>query len=136
MDISIITDVDTGEFQPLHPLTGEKLGIVFTLAGPQHPKRRNLARSWKRQIRQQVNRAGGKLRIEEDPDIDEERETEYLIACTLDWKNLDYAGQSPYPFSSENARKLFEDPQRAWLRAELQEALNQQELFIASSSGV
>lgn len=134
MDISNIADADTGEFQLTHPTTGEKLEITFTLAGEQHPKRRGLMRAYKRQLRQQVNRAG-KMRLEEDPDVDFDRDTDYLVACTLGWEGLDYKGQSPYPYSPENARRLYEDSERAWLRAQVTEALNQQDLFIASSSG-
>jgi len=134
MDLSTIGDADTGEFLPTHPQTGEKLGITVALAGTQHPKRRGLMRAFKRQVRQQVNRAGGKVRIEEDPDVDYDHDTDYLVTCTLDWKGLDYKGQKPYPYSAENARRLYEDTERAWFRAQVMEALNQQDLFIASSS--
>ncbi len=58
---------------------------------------------------------------------------EFLVSCTLGWSNLDMDGQ-PYPFSSENAKRLYEDEERDYVREQVLEALNGKALFIRSSS--
>ena len=134
MDISNISDGDSSEFHPSHPVSGEKFDCAFMLAGMEHPQRRALVNRINRDLRKRVNRYG-KLRIEEDPELDYERDTDFLVACILGWRDLDYKGQSPYPYNAANCRALLLDSERQWLRRQIQEALNEQELFIRSSSG-
>jgi hypothetical protein len=40
----------------------------------------------------------------------------------------------PYPFSSENAKRLYEDEERDYVREQILEALKSNALFIRSSA--
>lgn len=130
-DLFSIKQTDTTEYEILIPPERTKSGVIFTLAGPEHTKRRSIALQFSRHLRSKVNRTG-RLTLD-DPETEYERDTDYLVACTLGWKNFDHEGK-PFEFSSENARKLYEDRERAWLRSQIQEALNAQENFIVSST--
>jgi hypothetical protein len=131
MDLSKISTGDAGDFELLHPIDQTKTGVIFQLAGPNHPKRKAQKYSFERALTQRVNRTG-KLSIE-DPEIRHERETEFLVACTLGWSSLDMNGQS-YPFSTENAKRLYEDEERDYVREQILEALKSNALFIRSSA--
>ena len=133
MDLAKIKEVQTSEYELLHPTDRTKLGVIFTLAGPEHPTRRNLTTSWARDLRKRVNRTG-KVTLD-DPETDYERETDFLVGCVLGWRGLTMDG-AEVPYNAEAARRIFTDHDYAWLRRQVQEALNQTELFISSSSGV
>jgi hypothetical protein len=131
MDISRIKETDTAEYELQHPVDRSRLGIVFTLAGPENPKRRKLAISYSRTLRQRMNRTG-KLTLD-DPETDFARDTEYLVTCTLGWQGLEIDGAA-LEYSVAAARTLYETVEYAWVRRQILEALNQQDLFIASSA--
>jgi hypothetical protein len=71
MDLSTIKEANTAEYEILHPVDKTRLGVVLTLAGPEHPKRHALATRYSRHLRQRVNRVG-KITLE-DPDTEQER---------------------------------------------------------------
>jgi len=130
MDLNQIVEHDTGTFQLKHPVDGAPLGVAFTLAGPEHPVRQKLTLQLKRDLRRRVQRAG-KL-VLEDPEDEIAQETEFLVACTLGWKDLQIDGK-PFAFSPDAARALYEDGRFAWVRRQVAKALDDAEIFIGSS---
>jgi hypothetical protein len=130
MDLSRITEQDTATLELLDPKEKTPLGVAFTLAGPEHAKRRALTLTYQRMMRKQFSRAG-RAQLQ-DPTEDREQETDLLVTCTLGWTTFDLEGK-PYAFSDANARALYENPKFAWLRRQVKAALEDFELFIASS---
>lgn len=131
MDLTSLIENDTGNFQLKHPVDGAPLGVTFSLAGPEHPVRRKLALQASRDMRRRVQRAG-KL-VLDDPEDEIAQETEYLVASTLGWSDLEIDG-AKVPFSQAAARQLYENPKFAWVRRQVRKALDDAEVFIGSSS--
>lgn len=131
MDLNQVIENDTGSFQLKHPVDGAPLGIIFTLAGPEHPIRQKLSLQIKRDMRRRVQRAG-KL-VLEDPEDELAQETDFLVACTLGWTGLEIDGAT-VAFDPGAARKLYEESRFAWVRRQVARALDDAEVFIGSSS--
>jgi hypothetical protein len=131
MDLSTITEQESTEFELLHPTERTPLGVVFTLAGPEHPARKELAAAWGRELRRKINRAG-RVTLD-DPEDESERELALLAAATLGWKGVEVDGK-PVEFSAAAARALYADSRFAWIRRQIRGALGDQDLFIRSSS--
>ena len=111
---------------------GDKLDVLFQLAGPNHPKRKERDRKQLAQSLREFNRRG-KQQIEDDPDELVDRQTETLVVSTLGWKNLVIDGE-PLPYSEASARKLYTDPRFEWVRAQVATAINDIGLFMPGSS--
>jgi hypothetical protein len=131
MDLSQIVEQDSADYELLHPTERTPLGITFTLAGPEHAKRKQIALAFARDLRRRISRTG-KLTLE-DPAEDEDREIDYLVASTLGWKELEVDGKA-VAFSAAAAREIYAAPRFAWIRRQIKQALEEQENFIASSS--
>lgn len=112
--------------------SGDKLDVVFQLAGPNHPKRKERDRKRLAQSLRKFNKSG-RQQLEEDPDELVDRQTDTLVSCTLGWKNLVIDGEA-LPYSDAAARKLYEDPRFEWVRGQVTGALNDISLFIPGSS--
>lgn len=133
MDLNSIIESDTGTYQLKHPVDGAPLGVTFTLAGPEHPVRQKITMQAARDMRRRVQKAG-KL-VLEDPEDEREQETGYLVACTLDWRDLEIAGKA-VAFSPTEARSLYTNPKFAWVRRQIRKALDDAEVFTVSSPKV
>jgi hypothetical protein len=131
MDLSRIVEQDSADYELLHPTERTPLGVIFILAGPEHEKRKAIVINFARDLRKRIGRTG-KFMLE-DPAGDEDRETDYLVAATLGWKDLEVEGK-PLPYSPDAARTLYSTPRFAWIRRQIKQALEDQENFIASSS--
>lgn len=131
MDLFAVKQLETTDVEILVPPDRVRSGVIFTLAGPNHPKRRGHELKAQRQYAKRFNRAG-KMQLD-DPEEREERDTDYLVVCTLGWKNFTRDGE-PYPYSEENARRLYEDKERSFVRLQILEALRSDENFFASSA--
>ncbi len=130
MDLNGIIEAETGSYQLKHPVDGAPLDVTFTLAGPEHPTRQKLALQMSRDMRRRVQKAG-KL-VLEDPEDELEQETDFLVSCTLGWKNLEIGGK-PVEFSPGEARTLYTSPKFAWVRRQIRKALDDAEVFTVSS---
>lgn len=129
MDISSIIETGSIEYDLLHPVNKTPTGIVFVLAGPEHSARKGYALKQARELRKVVNRTG-KVTLG-DPAEDEEKITDYLVVCTLGWRNLEISGKE-IPYSAEFARELYTTQSFAWLRRQVRAALDDLENFIQS----
>lgn len=130
MDLNGIIENDTGTHELKHPVDGAPLGIFFTLAGPEHPIRQKIALQASRDLRRRVQKAG-KL-VFDDPEEELEAETDYLVAATLGWKNLEIEGRV-LDYTPGNARMLYMNARFAWVRRQIRKALDDAEVFIGSS---
>lgn len=133
MDLSSITEQESSEYQLQHPTERTPLGVFFTLAGPEHPARKELAAAWGRELRRKINRAA-RVTLD-DPEDESERELALLVAATIGWKCVEIDGK-PVEFSAAAARTLYADTRFAWIRRQIRSALGDQDLFIRSSSNV
>lgn len=128
IDLDVVQDVETGDFQVLHPITGEKTGAVFTLMGPEHPDRKRAQLRLMREARADAQRlaAGGQTR---DPEEELDESLDELGATIVGWSGVYRAGK-PVQFSVNAARELIRDPKAAWLVQQLTWAVRRRELFI------
>lgn len=131
MDLALYEQKEQCEYQ-LETPAGDKLDVVFQLAGPNHPKRKDRERRQLARSLREFNRSG-KRTVEDDPDELVEQQTERLVACTLGWSNLSIDG-APFPYSEANARALYQDPRFEWVRGQVSAALNEIGNFIPGSS--
>lgn len=125
-DFASFEDTPTADVRIKDPKTGATTAMVVTLAGPEHPDRKRILFARQRKARAALSRTG-KLTMS-DPEDDEADQVDLLVACTLGWKG------AAVPFSPAAARALYNDPKRRWLRDQVQEALDQRELFTRSSA--
>ncbi len=133
LDLDTVTEVGTADITLKHPVTGAPTAAIITVAGPEHPRRKQLAFE-----RQRVQRAkfakSGKLQFD-DPEDDEAAAIDHLAACTFGWKNIGRGGRV-LEFSQEAARSLYADPAFAWLRTQVQAAMDARENFIRDSGAL
>lgn len=133
MELFDVVSVDTIAHEVTNPETGDKLpGVVFVLAGPQHPKRVTWRKKVDRALFRHFNKTGKPQLL--DPDERDEKDTEFLVISTLDWKGVKRDGVD-IPFSADAVRDLYTDPKRAWLRAQIAEVLGESSRFLQVSPG-
>lgn len=130
LDLDDYEDVGTGTMVLLNPSTQAPTTSTITLASKEHSSRKQMDMARTRKLRGVFNQTG-KMPVS-DPVDDIADENDYLVASTLGW-NLKQGGQ-PLPFSADAARKLYADPKKQWLRAQVLAALNKSELFIKDSA--
>lgn len=130
MDLNAIVELDQGTFELKHPSDGAPLGVMFTLAGPEHPIRQKISMQAARDLRRRVQKAG-KL-VFDDPEEDKAAELDRLVASTLGWTGLEIDGK-PVPFSATTARDLYTNTRFAWVRRQVTRALDDVEVFIGGS---
>lgn len=105
---------------------GNKTGVTFTLAGPNHQARKDFENAHTRKLLARANRGEG-LHI--DPEDAEQVRIEKLVRCTLGWQGYtDDAGQ-PVAFTQQAVRELYTDPGMSWLVAQVEKALTDDKLF-------
>lgn len=124
-DWTAIEDVDSAEVA-IKDTAGRATPMRITLAGPEHPARRSIVHARQRRLRAAMAR-NGRLPVS-DPEEDEAEQTDLLVAATLGWSG------AAVPYSPQAARALYEDPKRRWLRAQVQAALDERELFTRNSA--
>ena len=110
---------------------GNPTGVVFTMAGPEHPERKRVQFAYQRRLLARAKKTG-KVELD-DPEEREEQDREMLATFTLGWSGyVDEAGKE-VPFSVQAAKEMYADPDMAWLVDQLHQALNEKERFIAKS---
>jgi hypothetical protein len=130
-DINSVSDSQSAEVEIKHPVTGANVGATVTLAGPEHPKRKQIKFARQRAARKALNKTGKVLLS--DPEDDEQDNLEDLAACTLGWTGFSEDGK-PMEFTPAAALKLYQQEKSQWLVSQLMNALNERERFIASSA--
>lgn len=130
-DLSTIVEQQTAEVELLHPVTRIPLGAIILVAGPEHPKRKKLNFDVQRKLRAAFARKG-KFEAS-DPEDDEAESIATLAALTLGWKGMARDGKE-LPYSPEAAQQLYADPNLAWLRIQVRQALDDRENFIGGSA--
>lgn len=131
LNLDDFEDVPTSVYVVRNPKTGKLTSATITLAGPEHPLRKQQSLERQRKMRAQVQQAG-KILLG-DPAEDEAEETLRLVDWTLGWTNM-AAGGKELAYSFENVRAAYTDPKRQWLRAQVKAAVDERELFIATSA--
>lgn len=121
-----IADQPTGDYEALHPVTGEPLGAFFTLRGPEHPQRKAVTHRLMREARERA--ASGTA---PDPAEDEAEALALLADNIVGWSGvLHPATGAPIPWTPTTARELVNDPQQQWLVDQLIAATRRRALFI------
>lgn len=102
-------------------------GVIFTLAGPNHPARRQAQLAANRKLIQQANKTG-KVELP-DPEDSESERFKNLATATLNWTGYcDDAGQA-VPFSQQAAHDLYTDPSMLWLVDQVEAAMGAKDRF-------
>jgi len=114
-------DVTSADVRIKNPVTGAPTGMVVTLAGPEHADRKRLTFTRQRRMRAALAKTG-RVPVS-DPEEDDADELDMLVACTLGWAGASVA------FSTAEARRVYSDPKRRWLRDQVAAALQERELF-------
>lgn len=125
LDIATIAELGEAEVEIKHPTTGAPTGATVTLAGPEHPKRKQLIFTRTRKLRAKFQKSG-KVQLD-DPEDEEVDGVAYLAACTLGWKKIGENGKE-IPFTPQAAVDLY--TRIGWLRAQVSLALEEKENFI------
>ncbi|HYF17690.1 MAG TPA: hypothetical protein VEA40_07445 [Ramlibacter sp.] len=140
VDLDSIVEVDTAEYELLHPATGQPLGQVVTIMGPEHPKRKAMEQGRARELRLEF-RKQGKMPVS-DPVEDEAEAYETLITCTIALADRKgerpvIVGGKPVTFTEQTRGTVLRDfytaPKRTWLAKQVLRALQEQDRFIESS---
>lgn len=131
LDLDTVAESATADIAIKHPVTGAATGAVITLAGPEHPKRKQIQFDRQRQQRAKFARLG-KLQFD-DPADDDAAAVALLAASTFGWSGIGRGGQ-PLAFSEQAAAALYADPKYGWLRAQVQEAMDARANFIQTSA--
>ncbi len=122
-----ISDAPSAEVEVKDPETNAPLGVFFTLAGPEHPKRKQMDFARQRNARARFQKTN---KLMNDPEEDDQEAREMLAACTLGWRGyVDDEGKD-IPYSPAAAIALVNDPDMGWLRVQLATALAERERFI------
>ncbi|MBK6869754.1 MAG: hypothetical protein IPG98_18270 [Burkholderiales bacterium] len=105
---------------------GNPTGVIFTLAGPNHPIRKAAQMAANRKLIASARKTG---RVElPDPEDSEAQRVKDLTAFTLGWRG--YADESgEVAFTPEAASALYGDPELLWLSNQIDAALGEQDRF-------
>ena len=129
-DLTSIKEAGTADIDILHPITRAPTGAVITLMGPEHPARKKVQYERQRKMRAAFSRRG---HVEVgDPEEEEQEEVERLASFTVSWKDIGIDGK-PLEYSKAAAVDLYGRPEMAWLKRQIQSALNDLENFIQTS---
>lgn len=141
-DLATIEVAQEGDLQLYDPETADPLGVYFILAGPNHPARANIELERDRKMRLEIKKKG---RVDlGDPEEDRRRQIEYLAAATLGWYSIDretkerrdviVLGGQEIAHSAQRAKEVYSDPLRLWIKRQVQDGINEGEVFIKRSS--
>lgn len=130
LDLDDFEDIPVGTLVLLDPKTEMPTTSTITLASAEHEARKRIDLARTRRLRAEYSQKG-KI-ASTDPIDDIAEETDYLVASTLGWSLTQ--GGAALPFSTEAARKLYTDPKKAWLRAQVLAGVRKTEIFIKASA--
>lgn len=107
---------------------GAPTGVFFELAGPTHPRRKQITLSNQRRLQQQLQKTG-KVQLD-DPIEQESQQKENLAEFTLGWTGLTDDTGAEISFGKAKALEIYENDDYAWIVDQLQLALNEKERFM------
>jgi len=121
-DIYDFETTDTADMPVRNPKTGKQMmlpggkdPVTITLAGRDSEIYRRVSRDLVNK-RVEAARAAGAADVQQSDEDLENEALDLLSALTVNWNGIT-ANKEPYPFSNENARKLYE--RLPWLREEV-----------------
>ncbi|MCE2915918.1 MAG: hypothetical protein LW768_10280 [Rubrivivax sp.] len=128
-DLASLEDITEAEIQLKRE--SQPLPIWVTMAGPEHPKRKQFVFAKQRRMRQQLAKTG-KVELQ-DPAEDEADEVDLLATCVLAWRGVVFNGK-PLDCNRANVLAVLSDPKRAWFRKALKAAFDDAEAFTVASA--
>lgn len=131
-NLNKISDALEAEIEIKDPETGDPLGVFFTMAGPEHPKRKAIEHARQRKVRAGLQKTG-KIELT-DPAEDEEANIDMLTTATLGWRGFTDDAGVEVPYTPANVATLMADETKGWLRFQLTAAINERERFIKRSA--
>jgi hypothetical protein len=127
-NLKSIRQVASAKIQIKDPATGDPTGVIFEMAGPEHPDRKRITFAQSRKFLRSYAKTG---RAEmPEPEDAESQKKENLAAFTLGWTGLIDDAGAPVVFSKAAALELYNNPEMGWLVDQLDSALGEKELFI------
>jgi hypothetical protein len=127
-NLKSIRQVASAKIQVKDPATGDPTGVIFEMAGPEHPDRKRITFAQSRKFLRSYAKTG---RAEmPEPEDAESQKKENLAAFTLGWTGLIDDAGAPVVFSKAAALELYNNPEMGWLVDQLDSALGEKELFI------
>ena len=131
-NLKSIRQVASAKIQVKDPATGDPTGVIFDMAGPEHPDRKRITFAQSRKFLRSYAKTG---RAEmPEPEDAESQKKENLAAFTLGWTGLIDDAGAPVVFSKAAALELYNNPEMGWLVDQLDSALGEKELFITRSA--
>ena len=131
-NLKSIRQVASAKIQVKDPATGDPTGVIFEMAGPDHPDRKRITFAQSRKFLRSYAKTG---RAEmPEPEDAESQKKENLAAFTLGWTGLIDDAGAPVVFSKAAALELYNNPEMGWLVDQLDSALGEKELFITRSA--
>ena len=131
-NLKSIRQVASAKIQVKDPATGDPTGVIFEMAGPEHPDRKRITFAQSRKFLRSYAKTG---RAEmPEPEDAESQKKENLAAFTLSWTGLIDDAGAPVVFSKAAALELYNNPEMGWLVDQLDAALGEKELFITRSA--
>lgn len=131
--LEALQEADSTEME-LRDGAGEGLRMYITLAGPENEARRehryNTQRELRRKLSKIKNPTLGRVLAGGDPEEEEAHIIDYLVACTLGWRNINVGG-TDIAYSKEAARRLYVEWPK--VRRQVRAFLEDEENFWASS---
>ena len=131
-NLKSIRQVASEKIQVKDPATGDPTGVIFEMAGPEHPDRKRITFAQSRKFLRSYAKTG---RAEmPEPEDAESQKKENLAAFTLGWTGLIDDAGAPVVFSKAAALELYNNPEMGWRVDQLDSALGEKELFITRSA--
>jgi hypothetical protein len=131
-NLKSIRQVASAKIEVKDPATGDPTGVIFEMAGPEHPDRKRITFAQSRKFLRSYAKTG---RAEmPEPEDAESQKKENLAAFTLGWTGLIDDAGAPVVFSKAAALELYNNPEMGWLVDQLDSALGEKELFITRSA--
>jgi len=128
-DLKALAPQPTLRVQLVHPTKGP-LDAWVILAGPAHPATKAYAReALDRRFKTPDPLKVSVLSVDDLDDLADET-TLCLVARTLGWEGIEENGE-PIPFTTDAAKRIYSDPDNAWLRNLVDRSLTKDSLFFA-----
>jgi hypothetical protein len=111
---------------------GNATGVFFTLAGPNHPIRKQAQLAVNRKLIAHANKTG-KVELP-DPEDAEADKIKNLAQSTLGWRGYVNEAGEAVQFSLEAVTDLYKAPEMSWLVDQIDNALVDKTLFTKRSA--
>lgn len=106
---------------------GNPTGVIFTLAGPNHPARKAVQMAANRKLIAQANKTG-KVQLPDPEDVEKDK-VKNLVSFTLGWTGYGGDDGLDVPYTRETATALYSDPEMMWLADQVEAALGEKDRF-------